>query len=212
MEFDPHKFVAALTVEIRRQRPFIAGLKSMLQWCAKHLPHGDWKKVAALDFEADEKKAQTWIPKTLKAAPSPFPIHGMYFGLHEYSTAKDEEYAKLYVGFLGQYDPKDKKASWVFGAKRHYPEKSTLNARALKAAGVIFNRESGEGLGNDGNFMFCMTYANLLVASLMTPELHLSLKSKADRIGLLAGWDSGDYMNLGELTAKGFVPKRGAMI
>lgn len=212
MTFDPNTFFAALSTTIRAQKPFQTGLREMIDWCAQQAPHADWEKVSALPFADDEKKAAKWIPDVLKKYPAPFEVRGLYFGLAEMANAKDEEFADLYVAFMGQYDPADKEAKWVFGEKRHYPEASSLRVKTLKAAGLIFNRESGEGLGNTGNYLFCMSYTLLLVTSLMTSELYGRLGGSARGIGILAGWDSGDLVRPGELTARGFVPNPEEMV
>ena len=212
MTFDHDKFFATLSAAIRAKKPFEVGLREMLDWCAQHLPHDDWEKIRALPFSEDESAAAKWIPGVLKKYPVPFEVRGLYFGLAEMANAKDEEFADLYVAFMGQYDASDTEAQWVFGEKRHYPEKSSLKVKNLKTAGLIFNRESGEGLGNEGHFMFCLSYALLLVASLMTADLYERLGATAERVGILAGWDSGDLMRPGELTASGFEPNAKAMI
>lgn len=212
MQFDPDKYFAALTDAIRAQKPFQVALSDMNSWCAAHVPHSDWDAIAALDVSKDALKAQKWIPRVLKKYPCPFEIQAIYFGLATHANAKDEEFGELYVGFMGQYDSADEKAQWVYGDKRHYPEKSSLSVKTLKSAGLIFNRQTGIGLGNEGNFMFCMSYAALLVSSLMSPELFGLLGTSADRVGILAGWDSGDLILPGELCRSGFLPNPRAMI
>jgi len=212
MEFDPDMFVEVLTAAIRAKKPFNVGLREMTEWCSTHLPHDDWKKIQALDTSEDEEKALQWIPDVLKKCPCPFDIHALYFGLAEMANSKDEEFADLYVGFLGQYDPSDKEAQWVFGENRHYPEKGSFKVKTLKAAGLIFNCESGRGLGNEGNYMFSLSYTLLLVTSLMTPDLYAKIGTQEERIGILAGWDSGDLMRPGELTKTGFIANEEEMI
>ncbi len=211
-EFHADKFTEALCAVIRDKKPFPDSLLGMITWCAEHLPHQDWKKVLALDFADDLAVSQRWIPKVLQAEPCEFEIRGLYFGLAEMGNAKDEEYAELSVAFLGQYDPEDREAGWAQGELRHDPAKAVLKAKALKAAGLIFNRASGAGFGNEGSYMFGLSYALLLVAALLTPELYQQLAAREKKVGVLAGWDSGDVYRVGELTPTGFVPNRGIMI
>jgi hypothetical protein len=210
-EFDPEKFFPELTRTIRARVPFRAGLRHMLAWSARHLPHDDWKRVRALDVADDPRAAFTWVQGLLRRSPCPFPVRGLYFHLSEYTNARDEEYATLGVAFTGQHKDNDPQYAWARGPKRHDPPGGELRGRALKAAGVIFNRASGRGLGNEGYMMYAMSYATLLVASLMTPRLHAQFGT-SDHIGLLVGWNSGDLMQLGHLTAKGFKARSGAMI
>ncbi|HVU16463.1 MAG TPA: hypothetical protein VHD32_06040 [Candidatus Didemnitutus sp.] len=212
MEFDPDKFFDELSAAIRTRKPFPEGLGTMIDWCSNHLPHDDWSKIRSLDVSGDEEAARNWIPEVLKKSPCPFEIRALYFGLAEKCSSEDEEYADLYVAFMGQYDPADQEAQWVFGKQRHYPDHASLNVTTLKSAGLIFNRENGEGLGNEGNFMFALSYTLLLTTSLMSPELYGGLGTPAERIGILAGWDSGDLMRPGELSRDGFVPNGEPMI
>jgi hypothetical protein len=212
MKFDPDKFFDALTAAIRARKPFLVGLGEMTDWCAQHLPHDDWARIRALDVSADDRMAVQWIPDVLKNHPCPFEVQALYFGLAEMANTQDEEFADLNVAFLGQYDASDQEAQWVFGELRHYPDQASLAVNTLQAAGAIFNREDGEGLGNRGNFMFALSYTLLLVTSLMSPALYATLGTQTTRIGLLAGWDSGDLMRPGELTSLGFVANREAMI
>jgi hypothetical protein len=212
MRFDPNEFCNALAATIRARKPFLVGLGKMTDWCSKHLPHADWAKIRALDVSEDAKKAVSWIPDVLRKHPCPFEVQALYFGLAEMANSKGEEFADLYVGFLGQYDPTDEESKWVFGERRHYPARASLKTKTLRTAGLVFNRESGEGLGNDGNYVFSLSYTSLLVASLMSPELYVRLGTPAKRVGILAGWDSGDLLRPGELTKAGLVPNRRAMI
>jgi hypothetical protein len=212
MNLNPDTFFAMLAEELRSPDSFDVAFPRALAWCAEHLPHDDWNKIGAADYSADLARARLWVTAVLKKHPCPFPIRGLYFGLAEMSNARGEEFADLYVGFLGQYDSSDAQASWLHGELRHYPDNSSLKVRLLREAGVRFNRESGRGLGNDGNFAFCLVYACLLVKEILTPELQTALGGGDVACGVVCGWDSGDTVRLGELPPTGFRPNPGPMI
>ncbi|WP_221031941.1 hypothetical protein [Actomonas aquatica] len=212
MSFDPDSFFEVLSAKVRAQLPFVEAMDSMLSWCEDQMPHSDWSIVRALPLAADLSAAERWIPELLSSQPCPFGIRALYFGLAEMANDEDEEFADLYVGFLGQYDADDEESAWVFGDLRHYPEGASLPTDSLRIAGETFNREDGKGLGNEGNYMFCMAYSALLVASIMSSQTYQALNPDIDRVGMLVGWDSGDLMKPGDLSADGFIPRQEAMI
>ncbi|HUG12374.1 MAG TPA: hypothetical protein VMM36_15260 [Opitutaceae bacterium] len=203
-QVDPDRFFAELNRILRTRVTFRAGLSEILSWCAQSMPHTDWEKVSAIDVSDDERRAKQWLPDLLKKEPCPFPIRGVYFSLVELSNSRGEEIAELSAAFVGQYDPNDTEMLWAIGDLRHDPKRGSFKGRALKAAGLIFNRASGRGLQNDGYFPFAFSLSALLARSLMTPEIHDVLGSPRGPVGVLVGWEAGDHLLLGELKRVGF--------
>lgn len=210
MEFDYPKFYERLETEVRKSTDFSASLAALMEWGAQQMPHPDWSRLGAIPVDNEIQSARRWLPRVLKRAPCPFPVRGAYFGLGEFADRTGGEYADLYFGLMSQYSPGDKE--WLFAKPRHYPNAAYLKSKGLKEGGLLCNRETTPpGLGTPGHICFSVGFAALLLRHLLDKEVFHLLGGTAP-IGVVTGFDSGDLLQLGEITADGFVANAEAMM
>jgi hypothetical protein len=204
MDFDFDSFYKRLQEEVRSSTDFGASLKSMLECCAKLQPHPAWAELMALDTSKEIKATKRWLPRVIKREPCPFPVRGAYFGLSEFAY-RGAEYANMYVALMSAYDPNDQETQWLFEKPTHYPDKGHLNSKSLKAAGLLCAGE--DSLGTPGLICYSMSFSALLLRHVLDAEMH-QLLGGTGPIGVVTGYDSGDLLRLGEMTAEGFVPNK----
>lgn len=89
--------------------------------CSRDIPHGDWSRLSALDYNGDAASLTSWIGDVFEKHPAPFHIQGLWIGICNPSQ-DGKVWADMYVGALAQYAADDKELGWLSKAQRHYPE------------------------------------------------------------------------------------------
>jgi hypothetical protein len=171
--------------------------------CSRDVPHGDWSRLAALDYEGDVVSLIPWIPRVFARQPAPFPIQGLWFGLCN-PCADDKVWADMYVGSMSEYEPEDEELGWLWTGRRHYPEDAYAESASLRSIYEIGYDRDG-GLGNNAEWPLCLAFSAFAIRSLLRGQGTPLFASSAPRIGVVVGFDSGDMLKLGELTDKGLV-------
>ena len=200
-----------LADEVRTSRDFTQSMQKLLEWGSKSIPHDSWTALKALDCSAEPGKVGTWLVRVLSRSPCPFPVRAIYFGLGECATRARVEYADLYFGLMSEYQPSDKKSSWLWRDPRHYPSNSYFRSQPLKSAGVICNEDEEFGLSTPGHMVFSLSFAALLLNSSLNGSIY-HLLGGTEPIGIVMGFDSGDLFQLGTLQSDGFKATDGSMV
>ena len=212
MNFNFAAFYDQLETEVRASSDFAKSVAALMDWSARQIPHSDWSRLAEFDAAKELAAARRWLPRVLKRSPCPFQVRGVYFGLGEFADRSGVEYADLYFGLMSEYDRVDLELKWVWCKPRHYPDNSYLKSKALKNGGVLCNRESTPpGLSTPGHICFSVGFAALLLRHVLGKEVFQLLGGTAP-IGVVTGFDSGDLLRLGEITADGFQPNHNTMV
>lgn len=192
------------------------GLTRIIDLCAASQPHNEWDRFRELPIESDLAHLQRWMSGVLSSDPPSASITGLWFGLfnpvrHELPTAD------LYVAGA-PYDPDDDEwniplrwrpeggeagSSVLDGIYRiAYPEVGAHGASS-PAEHDAYSDAMKNLLGNDAEYPLCLAYAGLAVRWLATRlESDLLLGDATERV-LVTGFDSGDYICIGALTAAG---------
>ena len=172
--------------------------------CSHDVPHADWSRLSALNYDGDVASLTSWIPGVFGRQPAPFPIQGLWIGLCN-PCADSKVWADMYVGSVAQYAPDDEELNWLWKAgRRHYPEDAYAHSASLRSIYEIAYGRDG-GLGNDAEWPLCLAFGAFTVRSLLQGQSTRLVASTAPRIGVAVGFDSGDMMKLGELTESGFL-------
>jgi hypothetical protein len=177
-----------------------ASMREIIIICSRDVPHADWARLSAIDYDGDVAFLAPWIAGVFKREPAPFPIQGLWFGLNN-PTENGKVLADMYVGSVAGYVPDDEEMSWVWKSKRHYPEDSYAHSTSLRR---IYEIAYGGSLGNDAEWPLCLAFAAFAVRSLLRGQTTNLVASAALKIGVVVGFDSGDMLKIGELTDKGF--------
>jgi len=212
MDFDFTAFYERLQKEVRTSTDLHSSVEAMMQWGARQIPHADWSRLAAFDAAKELQAAKRWLPRVLKRAPCPFDVRGAFVGLGEFQDRNGVAYADLYFGLMSTYDPADLDSQWLYSRPRHYPDNAYLRSKALKQGGLLCNQEATPpGLGTPGHISFSVSFAALFLRHALDGDVYRLLGGTRP-IGVVTGFDSGDLLRLGEITAEGFVPNETAMV
>jgi hypothetical protein len=171
--------------------------------CSRDVPHADWPRLSALDYDRDVASLTSWVAGVFERQPAPFPIQGLWIGLCNPSE-NGKVWADMYVGSVAQYAADDEELSWLWKGKRHYPEDAYAHSASLRSIYQI-GYDGGGGLGNNAEWPLCLAFGAFAVRSLLRGKTTRLVASIAPRIGVAVGFDSGDMLKVGELTNKGFV-------
>jgi hypothetical protein len=209
-ELDYRAFYRLLAAEVRASTDVGQSMQTLLAWGDQRIPHPSWAALGKLDCSVESAGMGKWLTRVLRRAPCPFPVRAIYFGLGERATRDGVEFADLYFGLLGHYEPADKACEWLWRNPRHYPDNAYLGSATLKAAGVICNEDEVTGLGTSGHVAFALAFAALLLRASLDGAIH-QLLGAVEPVGVVVGFDSGDLFRLGELHRHGFEPTQGAM-
>ncbi len=180
-----------------------ACMNEIIALCSRDVPHADWSRLSALDYDTDVASLKSWIAGVFKRQPAPFPIQGLWFGLCN-PTKDGKVWADIYVGSVAQYSADDAELGWLWKSQRHYPDDAYAHSASLRSIYEI-GYGGDDGLGNDAEWPLCLGFGAFAVRSLLRGHTTRLVASPAPRIGVAVGFDSGDMMKVGELTEKGFV-------
>ena len=180
-----------------------ACMGEIISICSRDVPHADWSRLSALDYDRDVASLASWIGGVFQRQPAPFPIQGLWFGLCN-PTEDGKVWADVYVGSVAQYAADDEELSWIWKGERHYPDDAYAHSASLRSIYEIGYAADG-GLGNDAEWPLCLAFGAFAARSLLRGQSTRLVASTAPRIGVAVGFDSGDMLKIGELTERGFV-------
>ena len=180
-----------------------ACMGEIISICSRDVPHADWSRLSALDYDRDVASLASWIGGVFQRQPAPFPIQGLWFGLCN-PTEDGKVWADVYVGSVAQYAADDEELSWIWKGERHYPDDAYAHSASLRSIYEISYAADG-GLGNDAEWPLCLAFGAFAARSLLRGQSTRLVASTAPRIGVAVGFDSGDMLKIGELTERGFV-------
>ena len=183
-------------------RAVSACMSEIVAICSRDVPHADWSRLTALDYDGDVASMTPWVAEVFERQPAPFPIQGLWFGLCNPSE-DGKVWADMYVGSVAQYAADDEELSWLWKSKRHYPEDPYAHSALLRSIYQI-GYNNGGGLGNNAEWPLCLAFGAFAVRSLLRGKTARLVASTAPRIGVAVGFDSGDMLKVGELTDEGF--------
>ena len=188
---------------VASERSVSDSMDEVVSICARDVPHSDWRRLAALDYEGDVTLLASWIETVFKKQPAPFAIRGLWFGLYNPSDGV-KAWADMYVDSMAQYDPDDEELSWLWTGVRQNTANADAHSACLRNIYEI-GYTGASGLGNDAEWPLCLAFAAFAVRALLRGQSTRLVASTASRIGVAVGFDSGDMLKIGELTETGFV-------
>ena len=185
-----------------------AGVRSIVDLCARHSPHTDWPAIRAIDWGADVPRLRGWFRETLIHQAPNEPLAGVYFACcHPVQPSR----ATADLEFIGtrEFDATDVNQEWIF--TRHYVPKTYAESAALdQLYGLSYRthdwRHPAPGaLANDAEWPVGLAFGVLAARAIVEELTGRDVRAKSDRVGIAAGWDEGDLLVIGEITARGFV-------
>jgi hypothetical protein len=159
----------------------------------RELRPGPWERFGSIDYDADAEGLRSWIPDALEQQPPGAPLVELAFGL----TELDQRVIRL-AGTPGfSSDDGDKSPD----AQSYRPAAQYAAVPAL----VEITRISSDDFEMD--WAMPLVFLLTTVRTILSPLSSVLLGSGSGDIAVSAGWDCGDWLELGHLTPEGFRPQ-----
>jgi hypothetical protein len=198
-----------IVAEFARCRPVADSMAALIKQCEKAQPHPDWAKLQALPF-ADLSPLIDWLQVPFREEPPTVLLRGLWFGLFNPCPDGRTPVADIYVSGSERFERNHHDNSWAVGPD-WWPEaryaSSSLLAEIYRIAYRQGKRvaEQKGCLGNDAEYPLCLGYGAFAVREVLAKIERSLILGESDSLGIAVGFDSGDFILLGELTHDGLV-------
>jgi hypothetical protein len=196
--------------ELASGRPVEESMASLIVQCEAARPHPDWAALRALPY-ADLSPLLEWVQRPFREEPPELPLKGLWFGLFNPCPDGRTPVADVYVCGSERFDPDPDDNSWAIGPD-WWPDLRYANSAVLAD---IYRIAYGHGpgmfdpkgrLANDAEYPLVLGYGALAVNDLLRQIAPALILGQSDAVGIAVGFDSGDFILLGELTTGGLGP------
>jgi hypothetical protein len=196
-----------IVAELKHRRPVADSMAHLIDRCEAACNHPNWSDLRSLPY-ADLSPLLAWIRVPFLDEPPVRPLRGLWFGLFNPCPDGRTPVADIYVCGSERFDPSPDDNSWAVGPD-WWPTGRYANSSVLAR---IYRIAHGPGpgvyepwglLANDAEYPLCLGYGAFAVRELianLNPSLFLG---DSDALGIAVGFDSGDFVLLGELSAGG---------
>jgi hypothetical protein len=153
-------------------------------------------RLEKLDFEKDANSIEKSITNILSSEPPKIKVKGFWFGIFDtHDNGKSSSQAYLCGSNKGPGTGET--AEWAVNPK-YFPESRYFGSKVLNELPEVIN-EAGDNLEIR---YFSLWYLAVVVANYC--KSNYSLLLNADKCIVSIGFDSGDFVNIGQLSSKGF--------
>jgi hypothetical protein len=188
---------------IAKDQSISEGMNDIIDYCNTNFKHDNWNNFRTIKFDV-VTDMEAWIEKVLKKDPVPSKINGLWFGLFNPCNENDEETADMYISGNTEFDIDDDEGEWAVGPK-YFPETRYAQSKTLKSIyEIAYDDYANDGLGNTAEYPLCLCYGCLIAKHLIQKYGQSMLKNDDQTIGIAVGFDSGDFLVIGELSKAGF--------
>jgi hypothetical protein len=185
--------------ELARQRSINDAMADLLAFCEAASPHPDWARLRGLDH-ANLAPLVQWVRRPFREEPAARPLRGLWFGL--FNPCYDREtVADLYVCGSERFDPDPDSNDWAVGPD-WWPDARYARSPVLADIYRIAYRKGG--LANDAEYPLCLGYGAFAVREILAQVEPSLILGESDSLGVAVGFDSGDFVRLGQLGPSGW--------
>ena len=198
-----------IVAEFERGCSLDDSMVAIIDQCDKARPHSDWAKLRTLPF-ADLTRLTNWVQEPFRNEPPKVPLRGLWFGLYNPCLDNQTPVADIYVCGSERFEPNDEDNSWAV-SPNWWPEARYASSTILAEVYRIAYRQSSplaeqkDCLGNDAEYPLCLAYGAFAVREVLARVDTSLILGESSSIGIAVGFDSGDFILLGELTADGLI-------
>jgi len=199
-----------IVAELTRKRPVAESMAALIDQCETAHPHSDWAKLRELPY-ADLSSLLEWVREPFRDEPSASLLKGLWFGLFNPCPDGRTPVVDIYVCGSKQFDPDPFDNSWAVGPD-WWPDSRYANSAVLADIYRIAYRygaeqtEQKDCLGNDAEYPLVLGYGAFAVRELLGRIEPSKLLGRSDSLGVAVGFDSGDFVLVGQLVRNGLVP------
>ena len=212
MDFDLDKMHGWLVAEYAPQRPIGESMHTLIDHCDLLRPHPDWAKLRALPY-SDLSGLREWIEKPFREEPSDSPLKGLWLGLFNPCPDGRTPIADLYVCGSKRFDLDPFDNSWAVGPGLSLPAPHCANSKLLADLYRIAYRQARTGR-NAKQLLVTMPSIPCVWGtgrSLFGNRWHVEpqlILNKSKSLGIAVGFDSGDFLLLGQFGPSGLKPPK----
>jgi hypothetical protein len=171
-------------------------MQTLIDYCAAAIPHEQWTTLRCIDYEAESSSYLGWLSDLTAAARGQSP-KGLWFGLVN-PVRNGSATLDLYGATSTEYDANG--SAWAERISR-----STRCFAGSRVLAEIYSCAYGEenSLENDAEYPLGLGYGAMTARSILEVG---PLTAPLDQIaGTAVGFDSGDFLYLGEVRDGRFV-------
>lgn len=197
-----------ITKELARQRPVTESMSTLIDQCESAHPHADWEKLRTLPY-AEVESLAGWLEAQFREDPPDIMLKGLWFGLCNPHRGRGNPVADLRVSGAEQFDPTG--CDWAVNAP-WWPMARYAQSEALaEVYRIAYRRGASEEdrngrLGNDAEYPLCLGYGAFALRQVFAEYLSPApILGESESVGVMVGFDSGDFLHVGTLTLSGFV-------
>jgi hypothetical protein len=206
MTFELGKAHGWIVNELTRCRPVADAMVSLIGQCEAAHPHPDWARLSSLPY-ANLLPLVEWIERPFHEEPPARPLRGLWFGV--FNPCNDgESLADIYVCGSERFDSNPGSNAW---AVRPYWWPESRYARSGVLADIYRIAYRDGGLGNYAEYPLCLGYGAFAVRELLSQIEPALIVGESDSLGVAVGFDSGDFVLLGEFSQSGFALRTSAL-
>ena len=199
-----------IVAELALGRPVTESMAALIDRCEAARPHPDWAGLRALPYD-DLAPMLEWVRQPFCEEPPAAPLKGLWFGLFNPCRDGRTPVADIYVCGSERFDPDPHDNSWAVSPE-WWPNARHANSVVLSDIYRIAYRQGARVaeqkgcLGNDAEYPLALGYGAFAVRELIGQIEPSLVLGRSDSLGVAVGFDSGDFVLLGELTASGLKP------
>lgn len=204
-----------IVAELDRRRPVAESMGALIDQCEAVQPHSDWAKLRSLPY-ADISDLLEWVQTPFREEPPSAQLKGLWFGLFNPCPDGRTPVADIYVCGSERFELDPENNEWAVGPD-WWPESRYANSTVLADIYGIAYRQGTRGdeqkacLGNDAEYPLCLGYGAFSVRELLSQVEPSLVLGQAESLGVAVGFDSGDFVLLGQLVMDGLVSFGGSV-
>jgi hypothetical protein len=210
MSLDLGKMHGWIESELTKRRSVAESMAALIAECEAAYAHPDWDKLRTLPY-GDLSPLLKWVQEPFRLPPPQVPLKGLWFGLFNPCPDGRTPVADIYVCGSERFDADPDDNSWAVGPD-WWPDARYARSAVLADIYRIAYRQDARGaeqkncLGNDAEYPLCLGYGSFAVRYLLGQVDPGLVLGRSESLGVAVGFDSGDFILIGELTSDGLMP------
>ncbi len=199
MSYDYPRLFAKIVAAVSDDSSISRRMEDLISECEAQQPHPDWDRVRKIDFEADEEKIESWFSRSFSGVMFSRQPSGLWVGLVNLSDESGDIVAEAYAGASPAFQSLSN--DWARSIES-VTDKNYLGSNVLREVYRVAY-DSDDGLENEAEYPLVLAYGAMATRKALASSM-LPIELSAMQ-GVAVGFDSGDYLHLGEFTNGQFI-------
>lgn len=193
--------------ELAERRSIADSMARLIDRCEDARTHADWSRLRSLPYQ-EEAAIVHWTEQLFRDEPPSKALRGLWCGLFNPVVGDAGPVADLHLCGSLRFDPST--TDWAAvpdWAPERRCESTVLAAIYRLAYSAADSDVRIEGmLGSDAEYPLCLAYGALAMRDVLAALPPSLLLGDSRSLGVAVGFDSGDFLVLGELNERGLWP------